>query len=409
MDAGGTPSYNEAMKHKQIEQRIEALSSLATGSMYGNDFLLTWDKSEEEIRAVLTVAEILQRMRDENISARIFDSGIAVAIFRDKSTRTRFSYLSAANLLGLTAQDLDETKTQIAHGETIRETANMISFLTETIGIRDDMFLGHGHAYMKQVSAAVREGHRERILPRIPTLVNLQCDRDHPTQSLADLQHLIRHFGSLEALKGKKVAMTWAYSPSYGKPLSVPQGVIGLLSRFGMEVRLAYPEGYSLIPEIEQMAAENARRSGGTFSRSNSMEQAFTGADIVYPKSWAPHDVMLRRTRLLQSADSRGLELLEAECLELNKRYLDWECNESMMKRTSDALYLHCLPADISGVSCRRGEVAESVFERFRLATYRQAGNKPYIIAAMILLSKIEKPAETLQRLLEHGAKRAIV
>ena len=397
------------MKHKQIEKRIEALSSLATASMYGNDFLLTWDRSEEEIRAVLAVAEILRLMRGHNISARIFDSGIALAIFRDKSTRTRFSFLSAANLLGLTAQDLDETKTQIAHGETVRETANMVSFLTETIGIRDDMFLGYGHTYMKQVSEAVREGYREGVLPQIPTLVNLQCDRDHPTQSLADLMHLVRHFGSLEALRGKTLAMTWAYSPSYGKPLSVPQGVIGLMSRFGMDVRLAYPEGYSLIPEIEQLAAENAHASGGSFSRSTSMEEAFAGADIVYPKSWAPHEVMLRRTQLLRSADSEGLDQLETECLELNKRYLDWECCETMMQHTNDALYLHCLPADISGVSCDRGEVAEPVFERFRLDTYRQAGNKPYIIAAMIFLSKIRKPAETLHRLLERGKTRTIV
>jgi ornithine carbamoyltransferase len=136
------------MNVKEIEKKIATLSHLDIGQMYNNDFLLTWDRTEEEIRAVLTVAEILQGMRDTNISPRIFDSGLAVAIFRDKSTRTRFSFLSAANLLGLTAQDLDETKTQIAHGETVRETANMISFLTEVIGIRDDMYLGYGHSYM---------------------------------------------------------------------------------------------------------------------------------------------------------------------------------------------------------------------------------------------------------------------
>jgi knotted carbamoyltransferase YgeW len=347
-------------------------------------------------------------MRDADISPRIFDSGLALAIFRDKSTRTRFSFLSAANLLGLTAQDLDETKTQIAHGETVRETANMISFLTEVIGIRDDMYLGYGHSYMKEVSGAVREGFREGVLPRIPTVVNLQCDLDHPTQSLSDLLHLAHHFGSLEALRGRKIAMTWAYSPSYGKPLSVPQGVIGLMSRFGMEVHLAYPEGYSLVPEIEAMAEKNSGDSGGVFRKTRSMEEAFAGADIVYPKSWAPYEVMQRRTELLRAGDSPGLDALETECLEMNKGYLDWECGEELMKRTNDALYMHCLPADISGVGCERGEVADSVFERFRVQTYRQAGHKPYIIAAMMFLSKVDDPAAVLSSLLRQQVPRAV-
>ena len=395
------------MNSKEIEKKIDTLSTLKIGQMVNADFLLTWDKQEEEIRAVLTVAEILRGMRDANISPRIFDSGLAVAIFRDKSTRTRFSFLSAANLLGLTAQDLDETKTQIAHGETVRETANMISFLTEVIGIRDDMYLGYGHSYMKEVSEAVREGHREGVLPQIPTLVNLQCDLDHPTQSLSDLLHLIRHFGSLKALRGKKIAMTWAYSPSYGKPLSVPQGVIGLMTRLGMEVRLAYPRGYSLIPEIEELAAKNSEAAGGTFQRFDSMAEAFADADIVYPKSWAPYEVMQRRTELLKTGDSRGLDGLEAECLELNRGYLEWECNEELMNRTNNALYLHCLPADISAVSCEHGEVSASVFERFRLDTYRQAGYKPYIIAAMMFLSKVENPASLLSRILKQKIPRA--
>jgi knotted carbamoyltransferase YgeW len=392
----------------EIEKKIDSLATLKIPRMYQNDFLLTWDKQEDEIRAVLWVAEILKKMREDTVSPRIFASGLAVAIFRDKSTRTRFSFLSAANLLGLTAQDLDETKTQIAHGETVRETANMISFLTEVIGIRDDMYLGYGHTYMKEVSEAVREGYREGVLPQIPTLVNLQSDLDHPTQSLSDILHLIHYFGSLEALRGKKIAMTWAYSPSYGKPLSVPQGVIGLMSRFGMEVRLAYPEGYSLIPEIEELAETNSRASGGSFHKSYSMSEAFAGADIVYPKSWAPYEVMQRRTDLLKSGDSRGLSELERECLEINRGYLGWECNEELMQHTNNALYLHCLPADISGVSCENGEVADSVFGRFRLDTYRQAGYKPYIIAAMMLLSKVQNPTMVLSELAQGNAVRAI-
>ena len=390
------------MDKSEIRANIETLAAKKTDDMYLNDFLLTWDKSEDEIAATFLTAEILRAMRKNNISSRVFDSGLAVSIFRDQSTRTRFSFAGACNLLGLATQDLDEEKSQIAHGETVRETANMISFLAEVIGIRDDIFLGEGHRYMLEVAQSVEQGYREGVLPGRPTLINLQCDVDHPTQSMSDALHLINHFGGVENLRGKRIAMTWAYSPSYGKPLSVPQGVIGLMTRFGMDVVLAHPEGYTLMPEVEEIAAANSRKYGGSYTSVGRMSEAFTAADVVYPKSWAPYAVMEERTRLLQGGDQSGLKDLEARCLENNRQFMDWECTEELMQKTRDgrALYMHCLPADISGVSCEHGEVEASVFERYRVPQYNQAGYKPYIIAAMIFLSKFEKPAERLRELL---------
>ena len=216
-----------------------------------------------------------------------------------------------------------------------------------------------------------------------PTVVNLQCDIDHPTQSVADLVHLKHHFGSLEKLRGKKIAMSWAYSPSYGKPLSVPQGIIGLMTRFGMNVTLAHPEGYGLIPDVVELAKKNSAKCGGKFEVVSSMEEAFRDADVVYPKSWAPYGVMQRRTPLLQKGDRDGLKALEKECLANNARFKNWECDEKKMKLTKGgkALYMHCLPADISGVSCAQGEVSAAVFEKYRLATYREASFKPFVIA----------------------------
>ncbi|NVO01617.1 MAG: knotted carbamoyltransferase YgeW [Bacteroidetes bacterium] len=394
---------------KQFENIISELIKLKS-SLFGKDFLLTWDKSTDELKQTLFVAEALKLLRDNNISAKCFDSGLAISNFRDNSTRTRFSFASACNLLGLEVQDLDEGKSQIAHGETVRETANMISFLTDVIGIRDDMFLGAGHTYMVEVGDALDDGFKEGVLPSRPSIVNLQCDIDHPTQSMADLLHLKTHFGSLENLKGKKIAMTWAYSPSYGKPLSVPQGIIGLMTRFGMEVELAFPEGYGLIPEVLEIAKKNAAESGGSFKVVNSMDEAFKDADIVYPKSWAPFHVMEKRTALLQNNDSAGLKELEQQCLANNAKFKDWECTEEKMKLTkgSEALYMHCLPADISGVSCKEGEVEASVFEKYRIATYKEAGYKPYIIASMILNSKFANPAKLLEDLKNKNIKRVI-
>lgn len=380
-------------------------------NLYGKDFLLTWDKSRKELDLILLVADALKQMRDNNISTRVFDSGLAVSLFRDNSTRTRFSYASAANLLGLAIQDLDEGKSQIAHGETVRETANMISFLTEIIGIRDDMYLGAGHTYMKEVGEALDDGYKQKVLPVRPGIVNLQCDVDHPTQSMADLMHLIKHYGSVDALRGKKIAMTWAYSPSYGKPLSVPQGIINLMTRFGMEVTLAHPEGYNLIPEVVEVAKKNAAASGGKFTQASSMEEAFSGADIVYPKSWAPFHVMGRRTELLRAQDSAGLKDLEKECLANNAKFMNWECDRAKMNLTKDknALYMHCLPADITDVSCKHGEVSAEVFEQYRIPTYIEAGFKPYIIASMIFTNRFNNPADILDKLLSRNQNRVIV
>ncbi len=332
---------------------------------------------------------------------RVFDTGLAISIFRDNSTRTRFSFASAANALGLGLADLDEEKSQIAHGETVRETANMISFMAEVIGIRDDMYLGEGNAYMRKVAVAVQEGFEKGVLHQRPNVVNLQCDVDHPTQSMADLVHLKNHFGSLENLRGKKIAMSWAYSPSYGKPLSVPQGIIGLMTRFGMNVTLAYPEGYGLIPDVVELAKLNSKKCGGQFEVVSSMEEAFASADVVYPKSWASYNVMQRRTPLLKKGDREGLKALEQECLTNNAHFKNWECDEKKMKLTKDgnALYMHCLPADISGVSCAQGEVSASVFEKYRIPTYHEASYKPFVIAAMILMARVQDLNETLKKL----------
>ena len=386
---------------KTLQMYIDKLNALNFKDMYNGDFFLTWEKTDDEIEAVFTVADALRYMRENNISTKIFESGLGISLFRDNSTRTRFSFASACNLLGLEVQDLDEGKSQIAHGETVRETANMISFMADVIGIRDDMYIGKGNAYMHQVVDAVTGGNRDGVLEQKPTLVNLQCDIDHPTQCMADMLHIIHEFGGVENLKGKKIAMTWAYSPSYGKPLSVPQGVIGLMTRFGMDVVLAHPEGYEVMPEVEEVARKNAEATGGSFTKTNSMEEAFQDADIVYPKSWAPFAAMEQRTKLYQAGDKAGIDALEQQLLAQNAQHKDWTCSEEMMKRTRDgkALYLHCLPADITGVSCKEGEVDASVFDRYLVPLYKQASYKPYIIAAMIMMSKVKDPVAALMAL----------
>ena len=203
------------------------------------------------------------------------------------------------------------------------------------------------------------------------------------------LMALREEFG--KDLSGLKIAVSWAYAPSYVKPMSVPQGLVMLMSRYGMNVTLAHPPEYELMDEPMRLARDNAARSGGTFEVVDNMEDAFADADIVYPKSW-------------------GVEALFGkpdEAMRVAQQYRHWICDEAMMARARErAIYMHCLPADITGVSCEQGEVAAAVFDRYRDPLYFEASYKPYIIAAMIFLAKIKDPAGKLTWLLQRNQQR---
>ncbi len=363
-------------------------ASKAGLALYGHDFLATWDKPWPAIELMLYTAQLIREMYAAKIPLQYFHNQVAVSIFKDLSTRTKYSFESAANLMGFAVHDLDEKQSQVGHGETVMETANMISFLTGVIGIRDDKYVGVGHAYQQQVANSVAQGFAEGGLLQQPPIINLQSDEDHPTQSMSDLLHLANYFGGVDKIRGKKITISWAYSPTYGKPLSVPQGALGLLSRLGVDLTLAHPKGYELLPHLMTKARDQANLSGGSLIVTDDMAAAFKGADVVYPKSWGPYDKMLRRTELLKVNDQSGLTSLQAAELQQNALHQDWECDEVKMKSTKGGkgLYLHCLPADISEVSCKHGEVSKSVFNRYRKETYLQASYKPFVIAAMMLL-----------------------
>ena len=391
------------MADVKLQERIDQLAGGAA-SLAGRDVLLTWQHQDAALRFVLLAARVLERAVRAGLPTRAFDRGLGISIFRDKSTRTRYAFRAGCNLLGLATEELDESTSQVAHGETVRETAAMVGFLTEIVGIRDDMFLGEGHRYMTEVAASLDESARAGILLQRPAVINLQCDLDHPTQSLADLRHLAATFNGLEGLAGKRIAITWAHSPSYGKPMSVPQGAVSLFSRFGTHVVLAHPPGYDLAEEPLEAARRFARESGGSLTVADSMDAAFEGADVVYPKSWAPIAVMRERTALRAGGRSAQLADLERAALAQNAQHEQWECTAARMRRTRGgrALYMHCLPADITGVNCRAGEVSRDVFEAARLDTYREAAYKPFVVAALVLATRVPDAVDRLRRLAVH-------
>ena len=370
-----------------------------TGALFGRSLLTTHEWSVADLEALLAVATRFELIDRAGGRAHLLPDELAYAIFFDNSTRTKSAWAGAAARLGMHPVIVDGSSTQVSHGETAAETGAMLGMNAHALGVRHDLILGEGNSFMRDVLRGITD-HLASMAqpgenPRVVPVVNLQCDVDHPTQSLADLLWLNEHFGGDVA--GRRITMSWAYSPSYAKPLSVPQGVISLLTRLGAHVTLAHPQGYELLPEPMEWAAAGAAKSGGSFRVTDDMDDAFTGAEAVYPKSWGPHALMAERVAANRDGDGAAMRAIEHRALEMNAQHRDWICDERRMALTGrdgsgDALYLHCLPADIGA------EVSPGVMERFRVAVAREANKKVYVIMALLAAAKVPDLAEELNR-----------
>jgi knotted carbamoyltransferase YgeW len=363
------------------------LDASSVSALRGRSLLLTQDWSAHELDTLLALASHLEALDRAGQRAALLPDQLAYALFFDNSTRTKSAWAGAAARLGMQPVIVDGSSTQVAHGETAEETGAMLGMNAHALGIRHDLILGEGHRFMLEVKKGIDDYLAATADRRLVPIVNLQCDVDHPTQTLADLLWLSARLGELA---GKKITVSWAYSPSYAKPLSVPQGLITLLTRFGAHVTLAQPEGYRLMDEPMAAAAANARASGGSFRTVSSMDEAFAGAHAVYPKSWGPWDLMQERVEASRGGDKSTMAGIEKRALERNARHRDWICDERRMGLTRDALYLHCLPADIGA------EVSPGVMERFRMDVAREANKKVYVIMALLAAAKVESLADRL-------------
>jgi knotted carbamoyltransferase YgeW len=366
--------------------------------LHGRSLLTTHEWTVGELDALLAVAAEFERLDRLGIRTPLLPDELAYAMFFDNSTRTKSAWAGAAARLGMHPVIVDGSSTQVAHGETAEETGAMLGMNAHAMGVRHDLILGEGNSFMRDVLKGITTHLQATGDQRVVPVVNLQCDVDHPTQSLADMLWLREHFGGDPAtgsIAGRHITMSWAYSPSYAKPLSVPQGVVSLLTRFGAHVTLAHPEGYELLPEPLQWARDGAAASGGSLRITNDMDEAFTGAHAVYPKSWGPHALMAERVVANRHGDTGAMKEIERRALEQNAGHRDWICDERRMGLTSNALYLHCLPADIGA------EVSPGVMDRFRVAVAREANKKVYVVMALLAAAKVR---DLGARLAELGA-----
>jgi len=365
----------------------------ALEALFGRSLLLTRDWTTPELEILMAVIGRFAGLDYAGKSTALFKDELGWALFFDQSTRTKSAWAGACARLGLGPVIVDGSSTQVSHGETAVETGAMLGMNAHALGVRHDLIIGEGNRFMRDVKQGIDDYLAATKDPRRVPVVNLQCDIDHPTQTLADLMWMREC--NPRGLQGRKIAISWAYSPSYAKPLSVAQGCSMLFTRFGADVVLAHPEGYHLMPDTMEFAAAGAQASGGSFRVVNSMDEAFQGADIVYPKSWGPYDLMLQRVEANKARDKARMAEIEKEALARNAKCRDWICDERRMGLTKggDALYLHPLPADIGD------EVSHGVMRKHSVNVARQAQYKMYVIMALLAVAKTPDLARRLEAL----------
>jgi ornithine carbamoyltransferase len=323
-------------------------------SLSGRDFISTADWSVDELELALDIAAELKAAFKSGDAHRLLGDKTLFMIFLDLSTRTRNAFEAGMTQLGGHAHFIDANTSQIAHGESPRDMGIILSSYGHGIAIRHDKIPGEGTAYMRAVAE-----HSET------PVINLQCDEDHPTQQLADLMTIEEHFGTRN-LEGMKVCVSWAYAPSYAKPMSVPQGLALLLPRFGANLVIARPPEYRLMSHVMKRAQQLAEEGGGSITEVEDMDEGFANAEVVYPKSWGAEHLFSN----------------ESEALALNARYKDWICNRQRMELASvGAIYMHCLPAD------RGYEVTDEVIDGPQSVVFQEAANRLHTGKALLALT----------------------
>jgi N-acetylornithine carbamoyltransferase len=317
----------------------------------GRDLISLQEWTTEEIDTILEVASQLKRERALGVPHPLLRDRVLAMLFFFSSTRTRASFEAGMAQLGGHAQFIESRTTQIAHGDTAKEIGEILGRYNDGIAIRN-VDWGIGNAYIREVAEA----------SRVPVL-NMQCDLYHPHQVLADLMTIREKIGDP---RGKTITVSWAYAASYQKPISVPQDLILLATRYGMNVRLVHPPEFKLMPEIVEAATDNARRSGGSLELMDDFDAGFRDSDVVYAKSWGA---------LLTAAD-------EADGAAIANRYTQWITDERRMALAGDdAIYMHPLPAD------RNVEVADAVIDGPQSVVYDEAENRLHAQKAVMALT----------------------
>src|SRR5574337_633540 len=241
-------------------------------NLRGRDLIGDLDFSREEVETVMDVAFDLKRKRALGEPHAYLRDKVLAMLFFFSSTRTRGSFEAGIAQLGGHGAFIESRTTQIAHGDTLKEIGEIFGRYFDGIAIRH-VDWGVGNRYINEVAK----------YSRVPVL-NMQCEIYHPFQILGDLMTIIENKG--RDLRKKKMVVSWAYAASYQKPMSVPQSLILQMPRFGMDIVLAHPPEFKLMPVIMDQAQAEAKKFNVGFEVVDDMDKAFRDADVVYAKSW---------------------------------------------------------------------------------------------------------------------------
>ncbi len=317
----------------------------------GKDMITTQEWTKDELDTVMNVAFELKRARAMGLPHASLRDKVLAMLFFFSSTRTRSSFEAGIAQLGGHGAFIDSKTTQISHGDTAKEIGEIYGRYYDGIAIRHCDW-NAGNEYIRDVAKA----------SRVPVL-NMQCEVYHPFQILADLMTIIEKKGNP---RGKTITVSWAYASSYLKPISVPQSLLLLMPRFGMNVRLVHPPEFKLMPDIVAQGQENARRAKTSFEIMDDFEAGIEGSDVIYAKSWGP---------LLTTDDPvKGKEITD--------RYQDWITDERRMAMAADdAIFMHPLPAD------RNIEVTDGVIDGPQSVVYDEAENRLHVQKAVMALT----------------------
>ncbi len=321
----------------------------------GKHFITLEDWTKPEIERLLEVSKIMKEKFLNNEDTTFLKNKTAFLMFFEQSTRTRNSMEAGIAQLGGHGNYLDTSGMQISHGESAKDTAIILSSYGHGIACRN-CFWGIGNQYLREMA-------QHSTVP----VMNLQCDLYHPMQGLADLMTIQEVFPKQ---KNIKVSIIWAYAKSHKKPISVPLSQILLFPRFGMDVTLAYPEGYDLPDWAIEKAKQHAKENNGSFRITHNMEEGFKDADIVIPKNWGSW------------VNNQSSEVID----DLLESYKSWKCTEEMMSLASkNVKYMHALPAD------RGNEVEDSVIDGVHSIVYQEAENRLHTAKAVMAMTMGDK------------------
>ncbi len=317
------------------------------------DFISTQDWSRQELDELLELAK--QMKKNPNKYQNALDGKSLCMFFYNPSTRTRNSTQVAAHQLGMLPTFNNIKDSWIGYkSESIKDTAIVLARYYDSIGIR--IFPNSVNWKYKEGNRRLREFAKWSKVP----IINFEDDQFHPLQALTDIFTL---FEKKRDVKGKKIVISWAYHPK-PLPLSVPNSILLLSSRYGMDVTLVHPKLYNLDKEIINLAKSNIKESGGSLSVLNNIDDAYKDADVVYVKSWG--------------AIKHYGNVKEEKALRLPYRD-DWRIKEEYFNNTkSDSVFMHCLPI-------RRNVVADdNLIDGKHSIVYDEAENRLYTAKALL-------------------------